>query len=605
MLARSLTAAALLAGGGLAQPPGGPGGFGPPGMGGTRKVLKEFDTDGNGKLDLAERSKARESLKSRPQGGRRIGPPGGMGGGSPTTSPGPKVDPAGVTTYPTKPLYDPTVLRTLFLTFEEADWEQALEDFHGTDVEVPCTLKVDGKDYPQVGAHFRGMSSYMMVRAGQKRSLNLSLDYAFDKQRLYGAKTLNLLNAHEDPTFLSTVLYSAVSRPHLPTPKANLVKVVVNGESWGVYTSVQQFDKPFLKENFGTDSGTRWKVRGSPMGGGGLEYTGDDVERYKRQFEIKGKDDPKAWAALVRLCKTLNTTPPDQLEAALKPLLDLDGLLWFLAVDVGLINCDGYWARASDYSLYLDPKGKFHVVAHDMNECFRTPQGPGIGGGPGGPGGGFRMPRPGELLPGLLSDMLSLTDDQKTKLADLQKDTDGKLDALLTSDQRKRLKEMQSAGPMGGGGGFGGGGFGGGPGGFGGGGFGGPPGGGGRPGAGGGGGNLELDPLVGLTDARKPLRSKILAVPGLRAKYLANVREIADTQLDWKALGPVVAQLRALIEAEVKADTRKLETTEAFLRTTADDSTQPGRGHEYPLRAFADGRRKYLLAYQEKKEPAK
>ena len=73
--------------------------------------------------------------------------------------PGPRVKPEDVPTYPDKPLYEPTVLRTLFLTFENKDWEQELQDFHGTDVEVPATLVVDGKTYPNVGVHFRGMSS--------------------------------------------------------------------------------------------------------------------------------------------------------------------------------------------------------------------------------------------------------------------------------------------------------------------------------------------------------------------------------------------------------------------------------------------------------------
>ena len=69
---------------------------------------------------------------------------------------------------------------------------------------------------------------------------------------------------------------------------------------------------------------------------------------------------------------------------------------------------------------------------------------------------------------------------------------------------------------------------------------------------------VELDPLVGLDDPRKPLRSKVLAVPALKARYLANVRKIAEESLDWKKLGPVVAQYRKLIEKEVEADTRKL-----------------------------------------------
>jgi hypothetical protein len=101
-----------------------------------------------------------------------------------------------------------------------------------------------------------------------------------------------------------------------------------------------------------------------------------------------------------------------------------------------------------------------------------------------------------------------------------------------------------------------------------------------------------------LDDPRKPLRSKVLAVPALRAKYLQNVRTIAEKSFDWKDLGPVVVQYRALIAKEVEADTRKLDSFEEFLQNTADEApvgrplnTRSGMS----LRAFADQRRKYLL----------
>lgn len=115
---------------------------------------------------------------------------------------------------------------------------------------------------------------------------------------------------------------------------------------------------------------------------------------------------------------------------------------------------------------------------------------------------------------------------------------------------------------------------------------------------------MALDPLVGLTDTRKPLRSKVLAVPALKEQYLKDIRTLAETSLDWKNLGPVVAGYRKLIEKEVEADTRKLETTEAFLRTTADAPTAGGaRGRgEMALRTFADERRKALLDNAEVKK---
>jgi hypothetical protein len=566
-----------------------PGGFGPPGggpggmMGQTRAILKDYDKDGNGRLDAEERKVALEALKKAPGGRPGGGRPGGFpGGGGETPKPGVQVKVSEVKNYPDAKLFEPTVLRTLFLDFESKDWEAELEAFHGTDVDVPCTLTVDGKKYPNVGIHFRGMSSYFMVRAGSKRSMNLSLDHADAKQRLYGNKTLNLLNSHEDPTFLSTVLYSHVARQYIPTPNANLVKVVINGENWGVYTNVQQFNKEFLAENYKSTKGARWKVRGNPGGRGGMEYLGDKSDAYKRIFEIKSNDDEKSWKALINFCKVLNETPAEKLQEALAPICDLDGLLWFLALDVALINGDGFWTRASDYSLYLDESGKFHFIPHDMNEAFHPAMGPGGGGRP---GGGFGRPPIGEILPLPLQNQLKLTEQQKKEAAAMQKEVDAQIEKLLTVDQFKLWKEMKAAppgGPVGG--------FPGGPG--------GPGGGFGLPGGMGGGGNgIELDPLVGLTDSRKPLRSKVLAVPTLRAKYLADVKTIAEKSLDWKNLGPVVAQYRKLVEKEIEADTKKLEPFAAFQRTTADDATSP-KGREYPIRAFADLRKKYLLDYK-------
>jgi hypothetical protein len=357
------------------------------------KLVKQFDQDGDKRLNAGERKAAREFLRKERPGrgpggpGQRLGGPRGGRDDGPTPQPGPRVSPADVPSFADAPLYAPNVLRTFFLEFVEADWEKELEDFHGTDVEVPARLTVDGKTYSDVGVHFRGASSYMMVGTGRKRSLNLSLDFVYKDQSLLGYRTINLLNSHEDPTFLRTVLYYDIAREYIPAPKANFVRLVINGESWGVYVNVQQFNKDFVKEWFGTTKGARWKVPGSPAGGGNLAYLGEDVAQYKRIYEIKTKDEPKSWADLIQLCKVLNQTPADKLEAALAPLFDVDGALKFLALENALINNDGYWVRSSDYDLCQDQQGRFHIIPYDANETFSLPGGPGFSGGPGGPGG--------------------------------------------------------------------------------------------------------------------------------------------------------------------------------------------------------------------------
>jgi hypothetical protein len=438
-------------------------------------LLAEFDTDRNGRLNAAERSLARAKAESlglnRGRGGRGIN--------TVPASPGRALTPDEVRPYPTTPFYDTATIRTLFLTFENDEWERELLAFKRTDIDVPAMLTVDGRAYPEVGVQFHGNSSFSGVPAGLKHSMRIALDLVNDKQNLSGYNTLLLLNAHEDPTFLRTLLTLEIARDYIPAPKANLVRVVINGESWGLYTNQQQFNKDLIRDWFKSDEGARWKVPGNPGSrGSGLAYLGDDPASYKSSYEIKSKDDPAAWAALVNLTRVIDQTPPAELERALSGLLDVDGALKFLAIDNALVNSDGYWTRASDYSLYMEPNGRFHLLPYDVNTTLIT-------------GGGRNF--------------------------------------------------------------------------------------------GGRGGSVNLDPLQAMYDPSKALAAKLLAVPALREKYLEYVKDIAAKWLDWNTLGPRVAAYQAMIDAEVKADTRKLYSYDEFVAGTES------------LRYFAENRRRVLL----------
>lgn len=107
--------------------------------------------------------------------------------------------------------------------------------------------------------------------------------------------------------------------------------------------------------------------------------------------------------------------------------------------------------------------------------------------------------------------------------------------------------------------------------------------------------NVTVDPLVAIDNPRMPLHSKLLAVPKFRQQYLANIREIAEKQLDWNSLGPLVAEYRELIGDEVNADTRKLTSYDAFVQATADRPSDSANIRTLPLRTFADQRREFLL----------
>jgi hypothetical protein len=364
--------------------PAGRGG-GPPVQGAEEDIplVARFDRNADKMLSYDERVAAREYLTAhpelrRPASGRRI---------TRTGSPGVKLTEADVKQYSESvSLYERTALRTLFIEFERPDWEQELEAFWHTDVEVPATLRVDGKTYKEVGISFRGNNSFTAVPPGLKRPLSVTMDFR-TKQDLLGHTSLNLLNANQDPTLLRTPLYLDISRDYIPTPAANFVRVVINGENWGVYINQQTFSKELLRQQYKTADGTRWKSPNNSVGGG-LSYLGDSIPLYRRWYEIKGKDDTVAWKKLVHVTKVLKETPPERLEQALAPLMDVDAVLRYLALDITLVNGDGYWRDGSDFNLYLDPKNRFSLLSHDANEGLRT----------GGRGGGAAQPDPLAVL---------------------------------------------------------------------------------------------------------------------------------------------------------------------------------------------------------------
>ena len=111
----------------------------------------------------------------------------------------------------------------------------------------------------------------------------------------------------------------------------------------------------------------------------------------------------------------------------------------------------------------------------------------------------------------------------------------------------------------------------------------------------------ELDPFAGANDPQKALLYRLLAVPALRARYLADIRDIAVNWLDWAKVGPMVNQWQALIAADVKADTRKIFSTEAFTKAVTVNDFEQGYGPTAPsslsLKSFMEQRRAYLLKY--------
>lgn len=513
-------------GSGSGMGPGGPGG---PDAAQSRDLIGEFDADKNGRLEAEELKLALESVANQPP--QRRGPMRRGRGreNSNPNEPGREISKDSVDSFPDRPLYDATILRTIFIDLESDQWEKEMGSLKDYGVDLSAKVTVDQQTYENVGVRFRGNSSFFSLGDGQKRSLNLTFDWADKKQSLYGYRTLNLLNSHADASFLRLVLYSRIAQDYIPVPKANYVHVVINGLSWGIYVNEQQFNSDFTKEHFNSKGGRRWKA---PPGreGASFVYKGDEADDY-RTYELKTKDTPESWNALIEATKVLAETDSKDFESTLDQAICIDRILWFLAIDNVMLDMDGYYQRGADYSIYQEPKfDRFHILPYDNNETFRAQggHGPGFGGGPGRPG-----PGAGGLFGGL---------------------------------------------------------FGGGPP------PGGPPQGGPPPSNGTGGEQLEpfdLDIFAGIDQPLAPFINRLLEKPELKARYVAHVRTISQDWCDWKIVAPLIESYRELISDEIKLDTRKLTSWDAFEAGIGMSSSQ-GRGQSPGLQAFFKGRKAFL-----------
>ncbi len=285
-------------------------------------------------------------------------------------------------------LYDESQIRTYELWFTQTDYWQQLTANYATHTDIPATLIVEGDTFPDVGVRFKGQTSFSQSGTSQKKSFNITLDYIHPEQQLMGYKTMNLNNCFQDPSFMREMVYLHQIRRHIPAAKAVYVRLFINGESWGLYPQVQQMNGDYIEEWFFGNDGTRWRAdrpEGVVIGPGGpgpggmwgdgtaaLNDLGSDTTEYQQYYTLKSASKENPWDELVHVCDVLNNAPLDSLEERIKPVLDLDRTLWYLASEIAFSDDDSYVFKGKmDYYLYWDPEtGRITPLEYDGNSVM-------------------------------------------------------------------------------------------------------------------------------------------------------------------------------------------------------------------------------------------
>ncbi len=268
-------------------------------------------------------------------------------------------------------LYDTTVLRTMNFQFHDSNWEALLRSNYAAQTNILADLTVDGVTYPNVGVRIRGNTSYTALPSGsQKFSLNVEVDAVDPEQELMGYGSLNLNNGFHDPTFCREVLYNNYVSQFVPNPRANHVLVTLNGQNWGVYINVQQFNKTMLAQGFSDTTGLRIKCANNPNGPG-LRYNGNTAAGYTG-YEIKdagGFADP--WVPHIAVCNALTNGATATWQTSIDPIFAVDPSIWSVVLENYLTDDDSYINKGADFMTYRNPTdGRTFLLQTDANETF-------------------------------------------------------------------------------------------------------------------------------------------------------------------------------------------------------------------------------------------
>ena len=283
-------------------------------------------------------------------------------------------------------LYNDTVLRQIDLTVYDANGAVDPAFFNklrtnwqaGQDANLTADLTISGSDLPApvtqvgVGLRIKGNSSFFFLPPGsQKASFNIELDYLDPDADLWGYSTINLNNGIEDPTFCREIGFFRYIREYTPAGLGNHVVLTINGESWGVYSNIQQYNKRLLEEYYADGGGVRIKCPNS--GGAALRWFGAAIASYFADYELKNDGDlglNAAWQTLVDACDALNNSPGMDPEL-IDEQFAVDGAIWSIVAENLFMDEDSYISKGADFNVYWDPVNDRSILhQHDGNESW-------------------------------------------------------------------------------------------------------------------------------------------------------------------------------------------------------------------------------------------
>ena len=236
------------------------------------------------------------------------------------------------------------------------------------------SLTINGKQLNNIGARYKGNASFNLMRGSLKRNMKIKLDWTDKDQNYNSVETLNLNAGGLDPSKLRDAFgYWLFRQAGVPAPRTTFAEMTLtipgryDKELLGIYTIVEQVNKSFIKNQFGSKKGLLMK----PEGIASVEYHGDDWRFYAPLYRPDDQPSISQSRRVIEFAHLVNISDETQFRDSINSYLDIDGFLTFIAVNGLIVNLDTLLAMPQNYYLHLRrDTNKFVFFPWDLDISF-------------------------------------------------------------------------------------------------------------------------------------------------------------------------------------------------------------------------------------------
>ncbi|MEN8137332.1 MAG: CotH kinase family protein [Bacteroidota bacterium] len=259
-------------------------------------------------------------------------------------------------------------LPSIEVTMDQADYDWMVHpDNIWSDEYQHATVVYKGSNgveisYLDLGIRLRGNTS----RAKQKKSFKLHFEKFTDDQYFFGLKKLNIKAETNDPSAVREHMVMNLYREsNIPVARVNHVKLYINSNYMGLYSSIEQVDSRFLKSRFSNDTGNLYKCGyGADVANTGEVYN-DEI------YELKTNEDENDRSKLEAFIYFMSNSSDSDFENNINNYLNVEDYVKQLAIEVLTGHWDGYSYNNNNFYLYYNPnKSWFEYIPYDTDNTL-------------------------------------------------------------------------------------------------------------------------------------------------------------------------------------------------------------------------------------------